>query len=265
MDFWWISCVYPVPRLFHACPRIQWGLRSQKLYNLFPARRGLKDELSGYLLWQDLLYLSVCWRVSQHDSTCASLSQNTKPYSKRTFQMACGQDGQASPKLHSKSHILHPAVMILQSLLNITLKTRKSPWKIQQLPNIASNHPNSAHFCSGFWKRNPQPSHLLRRSDPTLPKAPMSKRIVEISAVIVACGCWELYPKMGRPQSIGSDESMSLQELYLNVSQISEKIERPPKSIQGSQYPYHLTLWILTNVIPLCPPPHAGGWWWWSG
>lgn len=110
----------------------------------------------GMGLRQDLLYLSVCWRGSQHDSTCASLSQNTKPYSKRTFQMACGQDGQASPKLHSKSHILHPAVMILQSLLNITSKTRKSPWtsnNFQTSPQIISNLP----IFVGVSEAKPQP------------------------------------------------------------------------------------------------------------
>lgn len=83
-------------------------------------------------------------------------------------------------------------------------------------------------FLLGFLKRNPQPSHLFEpRSDPTWPKAPMSKRIVEISAVIVACGCWESYePRWGRPQRIWCDESMSLQEVYLKlIISITKKLK----------------------------------------
>ena len=113
----------------------------------------------------------------------------------------------------------------------------KASWISPRRPENRHEHPTTSKhrlkssqicpFLLGFLKPNPNRlgSHLFGPSSfhPTLPKAPMSKRIVEISAVIVACGCWELYPKMGRPQSIGSDESMSLQELYLNVSQISEK------------------------------------------
>lgn len=109
-----------------------------------------------------------------------------------------------------------------------------SPWKpenhhersnnFQTSPEIISNLPIFVGVSEGLNSPTSWGAIYLGqgRSTQLLPKAPMSKRIVEISAVIVACGCWELYPKMGRPQSIGSDESMSLQELYLKLI-ISEK------------------------------------------